>query len=195
MNREIRDLFKKTRKPLKDKLTNSRYEHTLGVEYTAASLAMCYSADIFKAEMAGLLHDCAKCYSEDFLIEVCKRNDIPISDIEYKLPYLLHAKVGAFLAKDTYGIDDEEILSAIKYHSTGRENMTLLEKIVFVADYIEPRRDLAPNLVEIRKMAYNDIDTAVLMILEDTLNYLRTQSGEIDPATEETYNYYKKRFD
>ncbi len=190
MNREIRDLFKMTRKLLKDKLTNSRYEHTLGVEYTAAALAMCYGADVFKAEMAGLLHDCAKCYSEDYMLEFCKTNNIPISEAEYKSTYLLHAKIGAYLAREVYKIEDEDIISAIKYHTTGRVNMSLLEKIVFVADYIEPRRDAAPNLTQIRKMAFSDIDKALLMILEDTLIYLKSQSNDIDPATEETYNYY-----
>ena len=112
-------------------------------------------------------------------------------DVERRNPYLLHAKVGSYLAKKEYKVEDPEILSAILYHTTGHPNMTLLEKIIFTADYIEPGRKQAPNLKIIRQMAFIDLDVAVKKILEDTLDYLRSGDGEMDPMTEETYQYYK----
>jgi predicted HD superfamily hydrolase involved in NAD metabolism len=87
---------------------------------------------------------------------------------------------------------DQVILDAITYHTTGRPNMTLMDKIIFVADYIEPNRKMLPEMEEIRKEAFTDLDAAVTKILEDTLEYLKSGDGEMDPMTEETYNYYKK---
>ena len=98
----------------------------------------------------------------------------------------------AIWRKKEYKIEDPEILSAILYHTTGRPGMTLLEQIIFTADYIEPGRKQAPNLTQIRHLAFTDLDAAVTKILEDTLEYLKSGDGEMDPMTEETYNYYKK---
>ena len=95
---------------------------------------MRWDADVNKAYLAGLLHDCAKGMSDDDRLDICKKKGIYVSEVEYDNPSLLHAKVGAYLAKTVYEIDDEEILSAITYHTTGRAEMTLLEKIVFSAD-------------------------------------------------------------
>ena len=97
------------------------------------------------------------------------------------------------MAEHKYGITDPEILGAIEWHTTGRPDMTLLEKIVFTADYIEPGRDQAPNLAWLRQLAFTDIDQAVCEILKQTLDYLRDQGGEIDPATEVTYSYYLQK--
>ncbi len=170
---------------------SKRFEHTLGVEYTAAALAMRYDCDVWAAQIAGLLHDCAKCLTDEKRLSICKRNKIPITAVEKKNPFLLHAKVGAYLAQKKYGIKDEDILSAIRSHTTGRQNMSTLEKIVFIADYIEPGRTHAPSLAEIRKLAFVDLDRAFLRILEDTLDYLNETGGDIDPMTEETWKYYK----
>lgn len=186
-----RDDYKKIRKKLKDELSKSRYEHTLGVEFTAAAMAMKFGADIDRTELAGLLHDCAKCIDDEEKIDECKKYGIEISDVEKRNPFLIHSKLGAVYAKKKYGVDDAEILSAITYHTTGRPDMTLIEKIVFIADYIEPARDKAKNLSEIRKIAFEDIDEAMYMILRDTLEYLKTGEGELDPTTEEAYKYYK----
>ena len=116
---------------------------------------------------------------------------LEITELERNNPFMLHAKVGAMLAKVKYDIDDEEVLGAIRWHTTGKPNMNLLEKIVYVADYIEPRRDKAPNLKEIRKLAFMDMDLALLKILEDTLGYLGDSPEEVDSMTRETYEYYK----
>ena len=190
-----REYYKKLRKKVKDVMTKSRYEHTLGVEFTAASLAMRYEIDIDKAEIAGLLHDCAKCIDDEDKLDDCKKYKIELTDVEKRNPFLIHSKLGAVYANKLYGIDDEEIISAIRFHTTGKPDMTMLEKIIFIADYIEPGRDKAPNLQEIRKMSFVDIDEAMYMILKDTLDYLEKGEGEKDELTKETYLFYKNIHD
>lgn len=180
----------KIQKKLEKKLTPERFRHTMGVMYTCGALAMRYGCDMEKALAAGLLHDCAKCVSNDKKLKLCKKNGIEISDSEYHTPFLLHAKVGALFAKEKYGVKDEEILSAIRYHTTGNTNMTLLEKITYVADYIEPWRNKAPQLDEIRKIAFEDIDDALYRILSDTLAYLQKAERDIDPTTQLSYEFY-----
>ena len=190
-----RDYYKKLRKKVKDVMTKARYEHTLGVEFTAASLAMRYGVDIDKAEIAGLLHDCAKCIDDEDKFDDCKKYKIELTDVEKRNPFLIHSKLGAVYANKLYGIDDEEVISAIRFHTTGKPDMTLLEKIIFIADYIEPGRDKAPNLKEIRQMAFIDIYEAMYMILKDTLDYLDKGEGEKDELTKETFLYYKEIHD
>ena len=97
------------------------------------------------------------------------------------------------MPKKKYDIEDQEVLSAIRWHTTGKPDMTLLEKIVYVADYIEPKRDKAPNLKEVRKMAFVDLDQALLKILEDTLNYLGDSPDVVDMMTKATYDFYKNQ--
>lgn len=179
---------------VKENLDAIRYEHTMGVMYTAAAMAMRYDVDLQKALVAGLLHDCAKCISTNEKISLCEEHGIIISESERKNPSLLHAKLGAFFAEEKYGVKENDILEAITYHTTGRPKMTLLDKIVFIADYIEPNRAQAPHLDQIRKLAFEDIDACLYMILEDTLAYLQTKSEVIDPMTEQTYLYYKKEW-
>lgn len=183
--------FKKIRKAMEKSLDGKRFEHTLGVEYTAAALAMRYGASIKAAQLAGLLHDCAKCMSDEKRLSICEKHNIGVSEYEKRNPSLLHAKVGSFLAMEEYGVTDKDVIHAILNHTTGRPGMSLLEKIVFVADYIEPGRDKAPNLSEIRELAFVDLDKALLRILEDTLAYLKEDGEEMDPQTGKTYEYYK----
>lgn len=178
------------RKEMKKVQDTKRFEHTLGVAYTAAALAMRYGEDIRKAQVAGLLHDCAKCLSDEKLLRICEKNNLSISEIERRNPFLLHAKVGAVLACKKYGIADEDIIHAIYNHTTGRPQMSTLEKIIFIADYMEPGRKNAPNLEKIRKMAFVDLDETLCHILNDTMEYLKRSGGEIDPATETTRKYY-----
>ncbi len=185
--------LKKLRRAMEKIQDGKRFEHTLGVEYTAAALAMRYDCDVRKAQIAGLLHDCAKCLTDEKRLSICRKHKIPITTVEKKNPFLLHAKVGAYLARNKYGIKNQDILNAICNHTTGRQNMSTLEKIVFIADYIEPGRTHAPNLAEIRKLAFVDLDKAFLRILEDTLDYLNDTGGDIDPMTEETWKFYNNR--
>ena len=177
---------------LKGKLTEKRLIHSFGVEYTAACLAMRYKADIQKARIAGLLHDNAKCLPTEDKLKKCEKFKLPINDFERANPDLLHGKLGAYYAREKYGVSDEEILDAITYHTTGRPAMTLMDKIIFVADYIEPNRKVIFELPQIRKEAFVDIDATVLHILKNTLEYLDGKTDIIDEMTEETYKYYLK---
>lgn len=185
--------LKKIRRKMEKTLDPKRFEHTLGVTYTAAALAMCHQVDINKAQIAGLLHDCAKCMDNDKKISICQKHNIQMNDIERKNPFLLHAKVGSYIAMKKYGISDPDIINAILNHTTGRPGMSDLEKIVYIADYIEPGRKQAPNLTEVRRLAFHDLDQALLKILEDTLCYLEQTSDAIDPMTRKTYNYYAEQ--
>ena len=186
---EIRDI----KKELEDILDSKRYEHTLGVAYTAACLAMRYDYNMEKAYIAGLLHDCAKCMSNKDKIEYCEKHDLPITAVEHDNPSLLHAKVGAEMSKRKFDIEDPEIYQAIFYHTTGHPNMTLLDKIIYIADYMEPHRDEAPNLDIVRKQVFIDIDIALFTILKDSVEYLDSFDKPVDPMTMETYLYYVKQ--
>lgn len=180
------------RKKVKKVLDKYRYQHTLGVMYTAASLAMCYGENLSDAMLAGLLHDCAKCIPDEEKLRMCKAHQIELTNTELQNTALIHPKLGAFLAKEEYGIEKKDILDAVASHTTGHPNMTTLEKIIFIADYIEPGRTTAPNLSEIRALAFQDLDLTMLRILEDTLNYLREKDITIDSMTEETFHFYKQ---
>lgn len=181
----------KIKQKLKKILDPRRYEHTIGVTYTAIALAMCYGYDFKKAEIAGLLHDCAKSIPDEKKLYECIKYNISITEVERKNPYLLHAKLGAFLAMDKYKIEDKDIINAILNHTTGKPAMSFLDKIIYVADYIEPRRDQAPNLDEIRKIAFKDLDLALYLILKDTMEYLESTTADIDKITAGAYEYYK----
>lgn len=177
---------------LKKALDNARYEHTKGVMYTAASLAMAHGYPIEQAMTAGLLHDCAKCIPNPEKLKLCKEHQIPVTPAEEASPSLLHAKLGALLAELEYDITDPEILHAIKVHTTGEPDMNVLDKIIFIADYIEPGRDKAPNLDKVRKIAFRDLNACMAQILRDTLIYLKQGQECIDPTTEMTYEFYKQ---
>lgn len=182
--------FKNIRKKLEKELDARRFEHTLGVAYTAAALAMRYQGDLEKAQLAGLLHDCAKRISNEKKLSICEKHHIPISEIERENPFLLHAKAGCYIARKQYHIQDQDILNAILNHTTGRPGMSLLEKIIYIADYIEPGRKQAPNLTRIRQLAFQDLDQALLGILRDTLEYLESIDSPVDTMTRQTYDYY-----
>ena len=183
----------KMKKTLRKYLTLDRYEHTEGVMYTAAALAMKYGEDVEKALVAGLLHDCAKCIPDSKKIKICRKHHIEVTELEVSNPFLLHAKLGAFLAKEKYDVQDQEILDAIACHTTGKPAMTLLDKIIYISDYIEPMRSKAPNLSDVRRLAFEDIDVTLFKILSDTLEYLRSSSKTMDCMTLKTYEYYKKK--
>ena len=182
--------IKELKKDLKKEMDDSRFEHTLGVMYTCGALAMRYGCDLDKAMLAGLMHDCAKCMPNAKKLKMAEKHHLEITELERKNPFMLHAKLGAFLARKKYDIEDEEILNAIRWHTTGRPEMTLLDKIVYIADYIEPKRDKAPHLPMIRQKAFVDLDEALVMILRDTLGYLGDSPEHVDSMTKKTYDYY-----
>lgn len=189
MNDKILDLQKK----MKKKLNEYRYEHTLGVMYTSAALAMRHGVDLEQALVAGLLHDCAKCYSDEKKFELCEKYGVVLTAVERQNTALIHAKLGAVLAREKYEVDSENVCQAIATHTTGAPAMKPLQQIVFIADYIEPHRDRARHLDEIRYTAFQDLDQACEMILTDTLNYLSDLPNTVDPMTQETYEYYHQK--
>ncbi len=193
-NYDIKEIAHKVKK----KVDKDRYTHTLGVAYTAAALAMRYCEDedsydfIEKTRVAGLLHDNAKCIPADEMLSQCREYGILVTESEEKSPFLLHGKLGAYYARTEFGIEDEDILSAVTWHTTGRPAMTLLEKIIFTADYMEPNRYKQDNLSAIRKMAFSDLDKCVYNICYDTIHYLSGRQKIFDQMTEKTMNYYNK---
>ncbi|MCH5280227.1 MAG: bis(5'-nucleosyl)-tetraphosphatase (symmetrical) YqeK [Lachnospiraceae bacterium] len=186
-------LYKNIQKKLKKELDKKRYVHTMGVAYTALNLAMAHGEDLGSAYLAGLLHDNAKCLSSKEKLSLCKKHGIKPNEAEAENPDLLHAKLGAALAKDRFEIEDGAVLSAICYHTTGKPDMSTLEKIVYIADYMEPNRRMLPGLPEIRGMAFKDLDQTMTKILENTLSHLKNKKIMIDPLTQETWDYYKTR--
>ena len=188
------DITQKLRKELEKELKPDRFDHTLGVAYTSASLAMVHGANVEKALIAGFLHDCAKCLSHEEQLKICEKNNIELSDVERRNHSLLHAKAGIYIASTKYEIRDREILDAIRYHTTGRENMSLLEKIVYIADFIEPNRKPLDDMNIIRQEAFSDIDKCLAHILYNSIVYLRTIGKECDDTTMKAYEVYKKYY-
>ena len=178
---------------LKGLLKPMRYRHSLGVAYTSAALAMRYASDVEKAFLAGLLHDAAKYMSGEEYLEKAAEFGLTVSDTERLAPGLLHPRLGAVLAEQEYGVHDPDILMAIESHTTGRAGMSLLEKIVCIADYIEPLRPSLPMINELRELAFTDIDRALYLYAKRQIDFLR-ESGRtaIDERTVETYRYYGK---
>lgn len=180
---------------LKDDLKPKRFRHTIGVVDTAIKLAEVWGCNLEKARIAALLHDCAKYVDEESKRAICAKYGVAVREVELANTELLHAKAGALLAYEKYGVKDTEILSAIFYHTTGKPDMSLLEKIIFISDYIEPNRKHSAKLPFYRELAMKDIDKVTAMILKDTIQFLNSGKknlGEIDPHTETTYDYYKK---
>lgn len=181
------------RTKLKSKLDPMRYEHSLSVSFTCLNLAMCHGYDMDKAELAGLMHDCAKRYPDEVILVKCMKHGILLTEAELSALPVIHAKYGAWLAENKYHITDKEILDAISCHTTGRPEMTTLDKILYIADYIEPRRYKAPDLPQMRKLAFSSLDKTMYAILSATLDYLSKRSGVIDPVTLEAYEYFKNK--
>lgn len=159
-------------------LSEERFRHSLGVVETAVALADRYGADREKAHLAALLHDCAKNLPDCELKRLCRIYHIRLDHVSKRECRLLHAYVGASLARDKYGVSDQEILDAIYYHTTGKKDMSLLCKIIFLSDMIEPNRKERPFLSAIRQAALIDLDKAILMTLDSTVSYI-LQKGRL----------------
>lgn len=178
---------------LQSALSVKRYIHTMGVAEEAGKLAEIYGTakDRQKARVAGLLHDCAKDYPEGMRLRFCKEYKVQVDEIMQKQTDLIHPFLGAEVAKREYQVLDEDILNAIRYHTTGRAGMTLLEKIIFIADYIEPNREKFGGLDEARRLAYLDLDQAMEYILENTIAYVKARGRLLHPLSLEALEYYK----
>ena len=126
------------------------------------------------------------------LLDTTRRGNIEVSDVELANPELLHSKAGSVIAKEKYGVEDEDILNSICWHTTGRPGMSMLEKIIFIADYIEPSRANIPWIDSIRQKAFTDIDEAVALACKNSIDYLQRSSRTVDRITIDTYEYYKE---
>ena len=179
---------------LQSALSIDRYIHTLGVAEEAQKLAAVYGdAELVKkAEYAGLLHDCAKDYPDDMKKRFCKEYHVTVDDVMKKQLGLIHPFLGAEVAKREYGVEDEDIIGAIRWHTTGKPEMTVLEKIVFIADYIEPNRKPFDGLEKARKLAYENLDKAMAYILESTIEYVKERNRALHPYSVEALEYYKR---
>ena len=178
---------------LETELHYKRFIHTLSVAYTATSLAMCYGADVEKAEIAGLLHDCAKCMDLKKMIRICEKAGLSVSDIERGSGALLHSKAGSVLVTEKYGYTDPDIVNAVRYHTTGRPGMSLLEKIIFLADAIEPGRKYT-GVDDIRRLVWDEgsLNKACLRSLENTIHFVKTKGDYLDPDTEKACQWLRK---
>lgn len=180
-------------KKLHNMLTPKRFKHTQGVAGEAFKLAGRYGCDEQKAYIAGLLHDCAKCFSNKKQLELCAKYGVVVDDVIKAQPALAHSFLGAEMAKSDFGVADDAIVDAIRYHTTGRAGMSLLEKIVYIADCIEPYREPYPGLAEIRAFAYEDIDKAMVCALSHTIEYNKNKGGIIHPLSIEALDYLKSK--
>ena len=173
-------------------LSEERYRHTLGVMYTAGVMALCHGAVLSDALTAGLLHDCTKDLSEAQQRALCAREGVSLTSFEENNPKLLHSKTGAIEAGSRYGVTDEGVLNAIRFHTTGRAGMSKLEKILFVADFIEPGRKNLKILPEARQYAFTDLDECIYFISNNLCRYLQSTDEPIDNRTIETAKFYEK---
>ncbi len=178
---------------LRSSLSIKRYIHTLGVMEEAKKLARVYGVSEEKAEIAGLLHDCAKDYPNQLKINLCKEYHVKLDDFLLNQPELIHSFLGAEVAKRVYQVQDSEILNSIKYHTTGKPDMSALEKIIYVADGIEPNRKDTEFIKNIRELAYEDLDKAFSCMLKDTIRHLKKRRINIYYLTVEALEYMKKQ--
>lgn len=178
----------KIKKDLKEKLSKNRYEHSLRVADYCKRLAVIYKVDENRAYLSGLVHDCAKNLEEFYMLNKKLNSDIIFDTEEKDNENLRHAPIGAVVCKDLYGIFDEEIISAVRYHTTAKENMTLLEKILFISDKIEPGRKY-DTVDELRRLADFDIDRAIVKFLNDSFEYLEKKSQKVHHLSVKARDY------
>jgi predicted HD superfamily hydrolase involved in NAD metabolism len=169
-------------------LTPKRFQHSLGVSQSAAELAARFGENIEKAKLTGLLHDCARGLPNNKLLQMAEAFAIVVNDVELRQPALLHAPVGAYLVKTEYGVADPQVFKAVALHTTGGRDMTTFEKIIYLADCIEPNRDF-PGVDKLRNAAVADLDAAMLVAFNQSLHYVIEQGLLIHPATIEGRNY------
>ncbi len=179
---------------LSKRLNPHRYQHSLGVMETMEKLALKYGADVEKAKLAGLLHDITKNDSPEEQKALINKYNIPADEAQLRYGKLHHSLTAPYVLKYELGISDEEILSAVRYHTTGRANMTLLEKILYVADYVDPTRDYE-DVEFYRKLAFSDIDRAAFLCLVYTMEDLSSQKSFIHKDTYDAYQYYVRYYE
>ncbi len=180
------EMINKIKEEMKKSLTLKRYNHTLGVEKVAIELAELYGADKLKVRKGALLHDCSKQFKIERMRELCDCDET-IKTYGH-LGELLHGFSGSVYAKKTFGITDEDILNSIRYHTIGRRGMSIVEKIIYVADAIEPSRT-HPEVAEIRRLAYENIDDAIIHEVDRKVEFLIKIEAIIHPNTIDMRNW------
>ena len=168
---------------LSSRLKKTRYQHSLGVAQVAVELAERFGLDASQARIAGLLHDCARQYDNGELMAQAHKRNLAIGVVETEMPLLLHAPLGAWVAKEEYGVENEAILQAIDRHTVGADHMSPLDKIVYFADMIEPNRDY-PGVEKLRELARTaTLDQMVLAGLNQSILFVVAKGHLIHPST------------
>lgn len=172
---------------IRKELTPQRYAHSVGVMDEAVCLAEQFGADTDKARLAGILHDCAKCMPIGDAVDMLKRNGVEVDDITLMCPAIIHAPAGACYAREKYGVYDHEVLDAISYHTTARIGMTLLDKIIYIADMTEPSRNFG-GVEQLRALARTDIDGAYASALRQSIIFNLQKGNIVHPMTLYAWN-------
>ncbi|MGE5472935.1 MAG: bis(5'-nucleosyl)-tetraphosphatase (symmetrical) YqeK [Ignavibacteriales bacterium] len=180
--------FDQMTEKLKGMLSSKKFEHCLAVKDSAVKLAFIHNADVEKASVAGLLHDCAKCMTEQELLKKAEEFGILLDGILRRETGMLHASIGAEIAKREFEVTDIDIINAILYHTTGKESMSLLEKIIYIADYISEDRKF-PGIEDLRKVVQEDLDAGVLMGMDYTIKHVISKDRLIHPETIKARNF------
>lgn len=179
---KLDELVERTR----SQMPSRRWEHTQGVRQSAVELARRYGGDPERADLAALLHDYCKYWPVEQQIETYRRLSLPDEVLDYD-PQLLHGPLAAEIARSELGVNDPEVLDAIRYHTSGRAGMTLLDKIVCLADYIEPGRDF-PEVARMRELAVVSLDESLLAGFDSTIQFLLNKGKKIYPLTLQARN-------
>lgn len=175
--------YEAMREQLASRLKPTRYEHSLGVSETAVFLAQRFGVDVEQARVAGLLHDCARQYPNEEMVQEAARRGIVIGSVEAAMPLLLHAYIGAYLIQEDYGVQDQEIAQAIYRHTVGGSGMSDLDKIIYFADMIEPNRQY-PQVEELRRLSREaSLDEMVLAGLSQSISFVNRKGHLIHPDT------------
>lgn len=188
-NNPYTDTVKKLEDYIEKNISEKRKRHIFGTRDEAVKLAERYNADVNKALIAALLHDTTKEFDEKTHLEIIEKYNPAVRDDEKVVYKLLHQITGAVYVTEKFGVTDCDIINAVRYHTTGRAGMSLLEKIIFIADFIEPTRDYE-GVEQIRKYAYDDLDATCCIALEFTIKTLEAEGKTVNRQTIEAYNYY-----
>ncbi|MGE5629574.1 MAG: bis(5'-nucleosyl)-tetraphosphatase (symmetrical) YqeK [Caulobacteraceae bacterium] len=173
---------------LKNNLSPNRYKHSVNVSTTAENLAERYGCDTYKAKIAGLVHDCAKGLEKDALIDCINKEGIAIDEVTLSVKELMHGPAAVHICRKNFDIQDADILNAVRYHTTGKENMSILEKVIYLSDFIEPTRDFA-GVGTLRELAVQNLDRALLKAFDLSIEYVISKNGLIHTDTVLSRNY------
>ncbi|MFI3230791.1 MAG: nicotinate-nucleotide adenylyltransferase [bacterium] len=200
--------YKALLRQLEPNLNENRFKHSIEVSKEAVKMGKHYNLSdeqIEKLFLAGILHDCAKCLTKEEILENAEIYNLELDDFVRNRLELAHSFLGEFIAKYEYSmitdgdntikleLIDEDVLGAIRYHTTGVANMFTIEKIIYIADYIEPTRRYFEGLIKARELAYKDLDRAMEYILDRTIEYNKGLGGEVHPLSIEAYEFYKNK--